>query len=226
VLAVDHVLIVVHDLDDAAERLYERTGLASAAGGRHAGHGTGNRIVPLGNSYLELMTVVDRAEAAASPAGSWLEQRLVQFGEGPAGLCLRTDDLEAVAQRTGHPSLPMSRTRPDGVRLDWHLVGREAAFSAGLPFFIEWHIDDADHPGRTVVEHRRAPTGIEWVELGGDEERLASWLGPHEDELPLRHVDGRPGPHRVAITMTEGATIMLGSEVPSSRFRADARAKS
>jgi hypothetical protein len=226
VLAVDHVLIVVHDLNDAAERLYERTGLASAPGGRHASHGTGNHIVPLGDSYLELMAVVGRGGAAAGPAGSWVERRLVEVGEGPAALCLRTDDLEAVARRTGHPPLAMSRTRPDGATLDWHLVGFTAAFTEGLPFFIEWHIDDADHPGRTVVEHRRAPAGIEWVELGGDEERLASWLGPHEDELPLRHVDGRPGPHRVAITMAEGDTIMLGSEVPWSRFRADARAKS
>jgi hypothetical protein len=139
-----------------------------------------------------------------------VERRLAEVGEGPAALCLRTDDLETVAQRTGHPALPMSRTRPDGVTLDWHLVGLEAAFTDGLPFFIEWHVDAADHPGRTVVEHRCAPVGIEWVELGGDEERLASWLGPHDD-LPLRHVDGRPGPHRVAIETTGGETIVLGS---------------
>jgi hypothetical protein len=208
VLAIDHVLVVVADLDEAAERLYERTGLASVAGGRHAGHGTGNRIVPLGDSYLELMAVVDRDEAAASPAGSWVEQRLVDVGEGPAALCLRTDDVEAVARRTGHQALSMSRTRPDGVTLDWHLVGLEAAFSEGLPFFIEWHIDEADHPGRTVVDHRCAPVGIEWVELGGDEERLASWLGPHD--LPLRHVGGRPGPHRIAIAVAGGQTIVIG----------------
>jgi hypothetical protein len=209
VLAIDHVLVAVRDLDEAAERLYEQTGLASAAGGRHGGHGTGNRIVPLGDSYLELMAVVDRGEAEASPAGSWLEQRLVEVGEGPAALCLHTDDLEAIAVRTGHPPLPMSRTRPDGVRLDWHLVGLEAAFTEGLPFFIEWHIDRTAHPGRTVVEHRRAPAGIDWVELGGDEERLASWLGPHE--LPIRYVDGEPGPHRVAIRLEDGESIVIGA---------------
>jgi hypothetical protein len=207
VLTIDHVLVVVRDLDDAADRLYEQTGLASAAGGRHGGHGTGNRIVPLGDSYLELMAVVDRGEAAASPAGSWLERRL---DEGPAGLCLRTDDLEAVARRTGYQPLPMSRTRPDGVTLDWHLVGLEAALSEGLPFFIEWHLDEEDHPGRTVVEHRCAPLGIDWVELGGDEERLGSWLGCHD--LPLRHVDGRPGPHRVSIALANGESVVIGPD--------------
>jgi hypothetical protein len=210
VLAIDHILVVVPDLDDAADRLYERTGLASVAGGRHRGHGTGNRIVPLGDSYLELMAIVDRVEAAASPAGSWVERRLVEVGEGPAGLCLRTDDLESVARRTGHRPLPMSRTRPDGVTLAWHLVGLEAAFSDGVPFFIEWHVDATDHPGRAVAEHRCAPVGIKWVEFGGDEARLESWLGTHD--LPLRHVDGRPGPYRFAIALAGGETIVIGPD--------------
>ena len=47
------------------------------AGGRHPGHGTANRIVPLGSSYIELMAVVDRVEADSSPLGSWVERRLV-----------------------------------------------------------------------------------------------------------------------------------------------------
>jgi len=79
--------------------------------------------------------------------------------------------------------------------------------SNGLPFFIEWHVDDADHPGRTIVEHRAAPAGIAWIEVGGDEPRLTSWLGPHE--LPLRHVDGRPGPVRVAIAQTGGEPMVI-----------------
>jgi Glyoxalase-like domain len=102
----------------------------------------------------------------------------------------------------------MSRTRPDGVELHWDFVGVEAAFRDGLPFFIQWHVDDADHPGRTRVEHRGAPAGIAWVELGGDETRLAGWLGPHE--LPLRHVDGRPGQMRVAVAQDGDEPIVIG----------------
>jgi hypothetical protein len=207
VLAIDHVVIVVGDLDAAAGRLFERHGLASVAGGRHAGQGTGNRIVPLGDSYLELMAVVDRDEAAGSPLGSWVERRLAEFGDAPAALCLRSDDIEAVARRIEHRSLPMSRTRPDGVTLTWHLVALEAAMTEGLPFFIEWHVDDADHPGRAPVAHRCDPSGIEWVEVGGDERRLASWLGPHE--LPLRHVEDRPGPIRIAIAVADGVPMVL-----------------
>ena len=89
VLALDHVIVAVADLDEAARRYDEQHGLTALAGGRHAGHGTGNRIVPLGGSYIELMGVVDREEAAASPLGSWLGRRLEEIGEGPAALCLR-----------------------------------------------------------------------------------------------------------------------------------------
>jgi hypothetical protein len=40
-----------------------RYGLASIEGGRHPGWGTANRIIPLGDAYIELVTVVDDEEA-------------------------------------------------------------------------------------------------------------------------------------------------------------------
>jgi hypothetical protein len=208
VLAIDHVIVLVEDLDEAARRYDEELGLASVAGGRHVGHGTGNRIVPLGSSYIELMAIVDRDEAASSPLSSWVRRRLTEAGETPAALCLRTDDANVVAERTGHAPLAMSRTRPDGIQLDWHLVALDAAFSEGLPFFIQWHVDDGDHPGRARVTHRSGATGIDWIELGGDPTRLATWLGPHD--LPLRLVDGAPGPRRVAIGVAAGPPLVIG----------------
>jgi hypothetical protein len=208
VLAIDHLIVVVENLDGAARRLLDDTGLASVAGGRHPGHGTGNRIVPLGDSYIELMAVVDRGEAASSPLGTWVARRLVEVGEAPAALCLRTDDVEAVIRRTGRQPVPMSRTRPDGVTLGWDLVALDAALTDGLPFFIRWHVADGDHPGRTSAAHRCAAAGIDWVELGGDEERLTSWLGPHQ--LVLRVVDGPTGPRRVAVAVADGEPIVIG----------------
>ena len=215
VLAIDHVIILVEDLDAAARRYDEQKGLASVPGGRHPGHGTGNRIVPLGSSYIELMAVVDRVEAASSPLGSWAQRRLVDGGDVPAALCLRTDDIEGAARRTGHESLLMHRTRPDGVRLEWRLVALDAALSEGLPFFIHWFVDDVDHPGRVLVEHRCAAVGIDWVELGGEKDRLASWLGQHE--LPLRHVEGAPGPHRMAVATANGESIVIGERSSARR---------
>jgi hypothetical protein len=206
-LAIDHVIVIVEDLKAAARRYFEQTGLASVSGGRHPGHGTANRIVPLGSSYIELMAVLDRDEAAASPLGSWVERRLADVGESPAALCLRTDDLEAAALRTGREPVLMRRTRPGGMTLEWRLVALDAALNEGLPFFIQWLGDDVDHPGRVLVEHRRPAVGIDWVELGGDQDRLARWLGQHE--LPLRLVEGAPGPHQMAVAVANGESIVI-----------------
>ena len=89
-----------------AERPRLRCGRASP------GHGTGNRIVPLGSSYIELVAVIDRDQARSSPHGSWVERRLVDVGDSPAAL---------------------NCTRPDGARLDWRLAALDAALTEGLP---------------------------------------------------------------------------------------------
>jgi hypothetical protein len=95
-VAVDHLLIATGDLDAAAATA-AGLGLPVAAGGRHPGWGTANRIVPLGGAYLELVAVVDPEEAAASGFGSWA----AAAGRGPMGWAVRPDDLDATAARLG-----------------------------------------------------------------------------------------------------------------------------
>lgn len=205
-LRFDHVIITVSDLEASAQRLRSDHGLASVAGGRHPGHGTANRIVPLGSDYIELMAVVDPEEAAGSPLGRWVGARR-SLGDAPAALCLRTTDVAVVAARLGLATQAMSRTRPDGLELRWTLAGLEHALGDGLPFFIQWHIDPADHPGRARVDHAAPPRGVAWVETTGDRERMQEWLGSHG--LDIRLADGDPGVLRVGIA-TGGADIVLG----------------
>lgn len=45
---IDHLIVCVGDLDEAARSFKDRLGLNSVEGGRHPGHGTANRIIPLG----------------------------------------------------------------------------------------------------------------------------------------------------------------------------------
>ena len=206
-LEIDHVLVVVGDLDTAAVRFERDLGLGSVAGGRHSGHGTANRIVPLDESYIELVAVVDDSEAATSPFGSYMQARLAESGEGPVALCVRTDDIGALAERTGDRPFGMTRTRPDGVELSWHLLALDAALELGLPFFIEWHVTADEHPGRAAVGHRVAATGIAWVELGGDAERLDEWLGA---PVPaIRAVGGPPGVRRAAVDIANGDPLVI-----------------
>ncbi|HVV37700.1 MAG TPA: VOC family protein [Acidimicrobiales bacterium] len=196
--ALDHVMVVVADLDEAAHRYDSDFGLVAVPGGRHPGFGTANSIIPLGDAFIELVVVED---AAVSPLAEFLSGRLASDGEGIVGVCLRAADFAAVAARLDSPIVPMSRTRPDGTELHWELTGIDGALVHGLPFFISWAVDE-DHPARMRVGHPSGARGIAWVEIGGDPERVRSWLG--EDEAPLRLVGGDPGPHRYAVTTASG----------------------
>ena len=172
---LDHVLIAVADLVMAGQELEERHGLSSAEGGRHPSWGTANRIVPLGDTYLELVAVVDRAEAERAPFG-----RLVgsAVGENPTPFawCVRTNDLDAVAARLRIEVQADSRERPDGAVVRWRIAGLEqAAAEPYLPFFIEWD-EESPFPGRAPVDHS-AEVRFARLELRGDIERLTDWLG-------------------------------------------------
>lgn len=162
---IDHVIFVVDDLESAGAALLERHGLASIPGGTHPGHGTGNRIVPLGDAYLELMAVVDPVEAAGSPLGRWAGSRArTEFRT--AAVCLRATDLAGPAARLGEVPLRMSRITSDGSELSWELVGLDGMLEHGRPFFITWH--GGVHPGTAEAPHRVEPTGIMSIRLPSD----------------------------------------------------------
>lgn len=196
-LEIDHVIVVVADLAAAARRFCDDFGLASVAGGRHRGHGTANRIVPLGDTYVELMGVVDEAEAGGSPLGRFVRQR-AEGGDRLAALCLRTASLDDLCMRLDLDAVAMTRDRPDGVQLAWRIAGLDRALGPdALPFFIEWEIELSDHPGRMAAPHSVTPHGIAWVEMGGPEETLAAWLGDHD--LDIKVTGLRPGIRRVGL---------------------------
>jgi hypothetical protein len=199
VLRIDHVIMAAEDLDAAAEELLARTGLASLAGGRHPGRGTANRIVPLGESYVEIMGVVDRDEAETSDYGSVLLESLGRDA-GFMGWCLATDDLDAVCRRLSLEPEPGSRITPDGLELRWRTAGLDGDDS--MPFFIQWDVTPDRHPGRASAPHLARPRGIARMDVSVDADRLAAWLGGQE--LPVRVVDGPPGLRSVVIATEDG----------------------
>jgi len=203
-LEIDHVLIAVGNLDEAAERFADEYGLTSIDGGRHPGWGTANRLVPLGREYLELVGVVDPDEALQHPFGRWMLER-VQDGDHLLRCCLRPSNLEELAERIGQDPVPGSRETPDGDALHWRLVGLEAAISENLPFFIEWNSDSV-HPATTEVEHPSGAMGIAWVEIGGQPARLKEWLGEHV--AAVRMVGGTPGVKAVGVIAPDGDIVL------------------
>lgn len=206
-IAIDHVIVAVGDLDRAAARFERDYGLSSIEGGRHRGLGTGNRIVPLGDSYVELMAVVDEDEAKGSTLAAWVRDTCAG-GDRLGALCLRTDDADAVAARLGSPALEMSRLKPDGSELRWKLAGLEQTLAdPRLPFFIQWFADAAGLPGATPIEHGSGAGGIEWVEVACDEKTLRHRIG--DPDVDVRAVPGDGGVRRVGIATPDG-TLVFG----------------
>ncbi len=158
-IAIDHVVLAVRDLDDAAARFTSRTGLATVEGGRHERWGTENRIVPLGDDYLELLAVVDPEVGGATPLGRALMSACLD-GDAWFSVCVADPDIEATGARLGLTLESGSRVRPDGVEVRWRGAGiDDPARPPWLPFFIAWDVPPELHPARAMAAHAVTPVG-------------------------------------------------------------------
>ncbi len=183
---IDHIVIGVSDLDNATAQFEDRYGLTAIEGGRHPGWGTANRLVPLGAAYLELVTVVDRAEASNSEFGRWVST-LMQ-ANSRFGWAVRTDDLDRTASRLGLEVAQGSRRSQSGQLLHWRIAGvAHAARDSSLPFFIEWGAS-TPLPGRAAVVHSAGAVALGEVTINGNEHRLHEWVGTRS--LPIRVTPG------------------------------------
>jgi hypothetical protein len=207
---LDHVLIAVADLTAAASVMEATYGLTSIEGGRHPGWGTSNRILPLGAAYLELVAVVDRAQATKSAFGSWVAHGSSESPR-PLGWAVRTDDLDAVTSRLHLTAAGGSRVARDGRHLRWQLAGVEqAAAQPMLPFFIEWG-RETPLPGSAPVAHAAGDVAIHELQLTGDADELAAWIGEHQIRVSVQ--PGEPALTGVVLATTRGE-IVLGDDPP------------
>jgi Glyoxalase-like domain len=202
-LELDHVIMAVADLGAAATELDARYGLPSVDGGRHPGWGTANRIVPLGDAYLELIAVVDEEEARDNAFGRWTMERRAHGGR-LLGWAVRTWTLDEVAGQLGLAMAAGSRRGPDGRLLRWRYAGTdEALVEPSLPFFIEW-AQGTPFPGRAAA----APFEATELRLEGDPARLAGWLGPHT--LPVTIEPGSPRVKGLVLRGPAGEVLLSG----------------
>jgi hypothetical protein len=119
-------------------------------------------IVPVGSQYLELIAVVDAAEAERNERSRRVRD-MVKAGHTFVGWALRTTDLDGLRKALMDAGwmLPEpadgSRQRPDGKTLRW----RTQELGGGvLPFVVEWHVAEDDHPARLPVAH---PSGLDRI---------------------------------------------------------------
>jgi catechol 2,3-dioxygenase-like lactoylglutathione lyase family enzyme len=113
----DHAMIAVADLESAAA-LWKSLGFRLTPKGVHLGKGTANYCVMFADSYIELVGVVNPAEASGR-----LAARIAQSGEGVAGIAYGSDDADktygALTAAAVKAEAPVSLERPldlDGQR--------------------------------------------------------------------------------------------------------------
>ena len=91
VLGIDHVIVLVRDLDTAAAD-YGRLGFTISPRGTHSAHmGTGNHTIMMERDYFELMGVLAPTDANLR----WRE--ILARREGMSGVALKTDSAAKAA---------------------------------------------------------------------------------------------------------------------------------
>jgi catechol 2,3-dioxygenase-like lactoylglutathione lyase family enzyme len=97
---LDHIIIGVNDLEKAAKVFSQNLGLAVSGGGIHPTGGTANRIIVIGDTYIELITVNKPEEAQQG-----ILDRLAK-DEGYLNFVLTSNDIaadvEAISRRGIH----------------------------------------------------------------------------------------------------------------------------
>ena len=111
-LAIDHVVIAVRDLDQAAAD-FRALGFTLTPRGYHS-IGSQNHCIMFGSTYIELLV--------APVAHPWLDYYR-GFGEGLAAVALSTEDADAAAADLPGAKTPMDLSRPvDGGVARFRLV--------------------------------------------------------------------------------------------------------
>jgi catechol 2,3-dioxygenase-like lactoylglutathione lyase family enzyme len=154
---IDHVVILVRDLDQAVAN-YKELGFNVTPGGEHTDGATHNALVAFADgSYLELI-----AFKRAAPEHRWWRHALnvARDSEGLIDFALLPTAIEsdiAAARQRGldyKGPFPGGRQRPDGVEIRWQ-TGQPT--TPDLPFLC------GDITPRTL----RVPSGPAWVHPNG-----------------------------------------------------------
>lgn len=155
-LGIDHLIIAVHDLEAATAAYRDLLGLQVSGGGSHPQFGTANRIIVLGDDYLELLA----ASPGAEPQG-WIGALLAAGHEGCAGFALQTEDPAAAAATLRERGIACDG--PSSGRLDaangfsrgWQTVRLAGPAGTALPFLIRH--DAAGEERRRLLANLEAP---------------------------------------------------------------------
>lgn len=204
-MRIDHIVVTAPDLEAGAEAVRKALGVTPGPGGAHPAMGTHNRLLSLGDAYLEVIAVDPDAGPPDRPRWFGLDRA----GKAPrlAAWVARPADMDrALAEAPMGMGELLAMTRGE---LSWRLTvprSGDLPFDGVVPALIAWE-------GASAAD-RLPEAGLELRRLRLTHPRMgdirAAW--PRLAETPglVLEVGQRPA-LRAEIATPDGAKLLAGA---------------
>lgn len=228
---IDHLVVMVHTLEQGVQWCEATLGVSPAVGGEHAQYGTHNRLFKIATpsyplAYFEIIAIHPAAKRPANAAGKrWfdmddaalqaavaIEPRLVHF-------VANTDDIQAarIALKAHGiergPAVHASRHSRRGL-LQWQITVREDGqrlFNGALPSLIQWGKPGDAEPLRLHPRNSLPRSGVSLQSLAITHPTAAKLQAAFE-AIGLSGVAVDTGPTDLVATLkTPKGTVVLHS---------------
>lgn len=197
---LDHLAVSALSLEEGVAHVEAVLGLPLAAGGKHAYMATHNRLLGLGDIYLEVIAADPGAVRPAWPR--WFD--LDRFAGPPRltnWICACDDLDEALATAPAGTGQPVDLERGD---LRWRMAVPEDGilpFGGGFPALIQWQ---GAHPAQRLPDQRARLKMLEIVNPRAEDLRNAVSL---KDDR-VRIVQGEAIALRAEIMTPQGVRVL------------------
>jgi hypothetical protein len=180
---MDHVVYLVHDLDEAAARIGTALGVTFPVGGSHPG-GTANKVCAFEDlTYVELVSAVP-----GSPIAERVARSLDERGEHIVRWAVRCapEDIDALADMLELGTQPGGVERDDGSTGTWTIAQSSDDNARGAPFLIAY--DSPPEIRAEVLGRGGFSDGqLTWIECSGPS--IEPWRDLIDD-VEVRQVEG------------------------------------
>jgi hypothetical protein len=164
-IALDHLVLAAATLEAGRAYAEQLLGVPTQPGGKHARMGTHNRLLNLGDAYLEIIAIDPDGEPPFQPRWFALDdpEMRARLAAGPALIhwVASTDNIERDAARSSFPLGAIHAMERDDLR--WRITippDGELPGNGLIPTLIQWDVDD--HPSKRLPE-----SGYRMVALRG-----------------------------------------------------------
>ena len=201
-LRLDHLAVTCADLAAGVAHVERLLGVPMAGGGQHPAMSTHNRLLSLGDLYLEVIAPDPAAPPPARARWFGLDARGAPRLTNWVAAC---DDLDAaLAEAPPGAGHPMALARGD---FRWRMAVPDDGclpHDDCFPALIEWQ--GAAHPAPRLPDHGLRLAGLHIGHPAA--QALAGWLGPRLADPRVTLAPG-PAPRLTATIATPAGDVVL-----------------